>query len=249
MDWKLPYLLTKPGIPHQPSQWANWNSCACFDKAFFCIMPLTQKLWKGKSVWSPVQLWYYLFTRYKSYLHYKYNPELCFSGKTGSMFYWWRSPWDPRNPWLSWKAGPSVRLFTLCLITFPDVTPAKQGRKKITRGISNAQDKQKLWKERVGSVAETHTQKRTAEPSWNKGRNHSLLSRRITALHWGRWAGHVCPLNHYWDLKNLHEARPQIDSHAIYNSLTVWCFAVRKIDHGNDSLKKKKHIYLVLSAE
>ena len=115
MDWKLPYLLTKPGIPHQPSQWANWNSCACFDKAFFCIMPLTQKLWKGKSVWSPVQLWYYLFTRYKSYLHYKYNPELCFSGKTGSMFYWWRKPLRSLQPMaqlesrtLLWGCSPSA---------------------------------------------------------------------------------------------------------------------------------------------
>lgn len=149
------------------------------------------------------------------------------------------------------KQDASVWLFTLCLITFPDATAAKQGRKKITRGISNAQDKQKLLERCVGSVTRQKKKKRTAEPSWNKGRNHSPLSRRITALHRGRWAGHVCLLNHYWDLKNLHEARPQIDSHAIYNSLTVWCFAVRKIDHRNDSLKKKKkkHIYLVLSAE
>ena len=60
------------------------------------------------------------------------------------------------------KQDASVRLFTLCLITFPDVTPAKQGRKKITRGISNAQDKQKLLERRVGSVTR-HTHKQAPQ--------------------------------------------------------------------------------------
>lgn len=156
------------------------------------------------------------------------------------------SPWDLCNPWLVWKAGR----FCEAVHPLPDHIsrrhPSEQGRKKITRGISNAQDKQKLLERRVGSVTRQKKKKRrTVAPSWNKGRNHSPLSRRITALHPGRWTGHVCLLNHYWDLKNLHEARPQIDLRAIYNSLTVWCFAVRKIDHRNDSLKKKKrNIYI-----
>ena len=59
------------------------------------------------------------------------------------------------------KQDASVWLFTLCLITFPDATAAKQGRKKITRGISNAQDKQKLLERRVGSVTR---QKKKKEP-------------------------------------------------------------------------------------
>lgn len=48
MDWKLPYLLTKPGIPHQPSQWANLEFLCLLWQGFFLHYAFNTKIMKGK---------------------------------------------------------------------------------------------------------------------------------------------------------------------------------------------------------
>ena len=80
------------------------------------------------------------------------------------------SPWDLCNPWLIWKAGR----FCEAVHPLPDHIsrrhPSKQGRKKITRGISNAQDKQKLLERRVGSVTRQKKKKKNRSTQLEQGK-------------------------------------------------------------------------------
>lgn len=48
MNWKLPYLLTKPGIPHQPSQWANLEFLCLLWQGFFLHYAFNTKIMKGR---------------------------------------------------------------------------------------------------------------------------------------------------------------------------------------------------------
>lgn len=47
-NWKLPYLLTKPGIPHQPSQWANLEFLCLLWQGFFLHYAFNTKIMKGR---------------------------------------------------------------------------------------------------------------------------------------------------------------------------------------------------------
>lgn len=48
-NWKLPYLLTKPGIPYQPSQWANLEILCLLWQDFFLHFAFNTKIMKGKN--------------------------------------------------------------------------------------------------------------------------------------------------------------------------------------------------------
>lgn len=148
MDWN--FRTYSPNLVSHISRAsrANWNSCACFDKAFFCIMPLTQNYEREKvcGVQSSYDIIYSSDTNHISIINIILNCALvarlvlCFIGGGSLRSSQPMAQLESRT--LLWGCSPSAWSH------FQTLTPAKQGRKKITRGISNAQDKQKLLERR-----------------------------------------------------------------------------------------------------